>query len=306
MVESLVHFFQGLQWVVECTPSGIHGVSRSQFFCPDIVFVGDEVEEGDSFMVARNIRHAPMVDRPLIILFAKDSFYKEEGRDEKKIKALFDACVVQPETQLSTDECREWQRFCETFAEKKEVVGFHNLLYPFSLKKEEEVSVFDEKSTPSIHEKNEIEMLKELVLAKEKEAMELKMQVEALSKRATLSEKEKEEFKERVRRDIQHIRVREKELETKLEIVKRDQDVLLSTKDKKILELTRKIDSMEYEMETLTEKERLAEAKILSWKEKMERLVRTLKIGTSLLEGTETEIDISADKSLPKKGSKAA
>lgn len=59
--------------------------------------------------------------------------------------------------------------------------------------------------------------------------------------------------KERVRVDIRRIRVREKELESQLEILKKDSAALLQARDEKILELKRKLDLLEFNMELIQE-----------------------------------------------------
>ncbi len=59
--------------------------------------------------------------------------------------------------------------------------------------------------------------------------------------------------KERVRVDIRRIRVREKELESQLEIVKKDSAALLQARDEKILELKRRVDLLEFNMELAQE-----------------------------------------------------
>ncbi len=106
-------------------------------------------------------------------------------------------------------------------------------------------------------------------------------------RKCEIAEKKYEELKERVRKDIQQIRIHEKELEARLEILKRDSETLLAAKDRKLLEFKRKIDSLEYEMESLIEKEKAAQKKIGFWKERINRVLRALKLGTSLLESEE-------------------
>jgi hypothetical protein len=53
--------------------------------------------------------------------------------------------------------------------------------------------------------------------------------------------------------DVRRIRVREKELENQLEILKKDSTALLVARDEKILELKRKIDLLEFNMELVQE-----------------------------------------------------
>jgi chromosome segregation ATPase len=64
---------------------------------------------------------------------------------------------------------------------------------------------------------------------------------------------EVEKVKERVRVDIRRIRVREKELENQLEIVKKDSQALIHARDEKVIELKRKIDLLEFNMELVQE-----------------------------------------------------
>jgi hypothetical protein len=59
--------------------------------------------------------------------------------------------------------------------------------------------------------------------------------------------------KERVRVDIRRIRVREKELEGQLEILKKDSSALLQARDEKILDLKRRLDLLEFNMELVQE-----------------------------------------------------
>ncbi len=74
--------------------------------------------------------------------------------------------------------------------------------------------------------------------------------IEAKLKLAT---EEVDKVKERVRVDIRRIRVREKELENQLEILKKDSSALLVARDEKILELKRKLDLLEFNMELVQE-----------------------------------------------------
>jgi uncharacterized protein YfcZ (UPF0381/DUF406 family) len=71
--------------------------------------------------------------------------------------------------------------------------------------------------------------------------------------RLKMTTDEVDKVKERVRVDIRRIRVREKELESQLEILKKDSSALLMARDEKILELKRKLDLLEFNMELVQE-----------------------------------------------------
>ena len=77
--------------------------------------------------------------------------------------------------------------------------------------------------------------------------------VRTIEAKLKITTDEVEKVKERVRVDIRRIRVREKELEGQLEILKKDSTALLVARDDKIVELKRKIDLLEFNMELVQE-----------------------------------------------------
>ena len=118
-----------------------------------------------------------------------------------------------------------------------------------------------------------------------------RMNLEAQLNRAAIIEekynklaKNHEEMKAKVRRDIRKIRTREKELANKLEMMKNDSETLLTAKDKKILQLKQHIDNLEFEIETLKEKAENLQELARENEEKAERVVKALRLSTSLLE----------------------
>ena len=93
-----------------------------------------------------------------------------------------------------------------------------------------------------------------------------------------------EEMKVKVRNDIRKIRVREKELSNKLEIMRNDSETLLAAKDQKILQLKQHIDNLEFEIETLKDKVVTLQELAKENEEKAERVIKALRLSTSLLE----------------------
>lgn len=98
-----------------------------------------------------------------------------------------------------------------------------------------------------------------------------------------------EEMKARVRRDIRRIGVREKELSNKIELMRNDSETLLKAKDNKILQLKQHIDNLEFEIENLKEKITAAQEQARESEEKAERVVKALRLSTSLLETAKKE-----------------
>ena len=77
--------------------------------------------------------------------------------------------------------------------------------------------------------------------------------VRTIEAKLRLTVEEVNKVKDRVRVDIRRIRVREKELEGQLEILKKDSSSLLQSRDDKIIELKRKLDLLEFNMELVQE-----------------------------------------------------
>jgi hypothetical protein len=72
-----------------------------------------------------------------------------------------------------------------------------------------------------------------------------------LEAREQEGQEEIERLKERVRSDIRKIRVHERELENRLEVLKRDSEALIGARETKIIELKRKLDLLEFNMDLL-------------------------------------------------------
>ncbi len=96
--------------------------------------------------------------------------------------------------------------------------------------------------------------------------------------------RKKEEWKEKVREELKRIKLKEKELETKHELLRRDMQALLDSKDKHVIELKKKSDALEIEMESLEDRLRKANFVLSAIESKKKRLVETMRLAISLLE----------------------
>lgn len=136
--------------------------------------------------------------------------------------------------------------------------------------------------------------------ALQSEANELRFQMRAKADKANsleaqvkIAAEEVEQIKKRVRLDIRKIRTREKELENKLEILKKDSEALISSRESKIIELKRKLDLLEFNMDLLQdqymrEKELTADLKL-----RLAKVAQAMKVAGGLLD-TES-LPVSAD-----------
>lgn len=138
------------------------------------------------------------------------------------------------------------------------------------------------------------EFEKEKALALESlqvEASELRFQNKAKTDRARLLEQqlremsdEIERLKERVRMDIRKIRVREKELENKLELMKKDSEALLTARENKIIELKRKVDLLEFNMDLLQDQHSREKENSTRLRERLTKAAQVVRVAAGILD----------------------
>lgn len=123
----------------------------------------------------------------------------------------------------------------------------------------------------------EMEDLKyRVAIAEEKRALS--------DERAKNAEAKKEKLEQRVRIDFNQVKQREKELETKLEMLSIDVDSQVHSRDQKILELRRKIDALEFNMENVSIREQKSQDDKRRLEEKLNKIMKTLRHSIKNLE----------------------
>jgi hypothetical protein len=95
-----------------------------------------------------------------------------------------------------------------------------------------------------------------------------------------------ENLNQKVRLDIKRIQSRERELESQLELLKTDAEIQIKNRDNKIIELKRKIDSLEFEMESVHNNEEKQIQGRLELEDKLTRVMKTLRAALNLLDET--------------------
>lgn len=108
---------------------------------------------------------------------------------------------------------------------------------------------------------------------------------------------QKEKLEQKVRIDISQVRQREKELETKLEMISIDVDAQVNSRDQKILELRRKIDSLEFNMENVSIREQKTTEDKRKIEDKLNKVMKTLRNSIKNLE-EDVESEISPNREL--------
>ncbi|MFG1486666.1 hypothetical protein ABMA77_11370 [Halobacteriovorax sp. RZ-1] len=146
----------------------------------------------------------------------------------------------------------------------------------------------------------------ELSIAKKRHAIEVeetKSQLDKYKHGLELSEAKNKAMKEemaeigtRLKIDHTSIRAREQELESQLELMAIDSDNKIKARDEKILELKRKIDTLEFNMENVAINERQAKKERMLAQQKLERLITNLRGSLNVVADTlELDDDLGLD-----------
>ena len=112
--------------------------------------------------------------------------------------------------------------------------------------------------------------------------------------KARAAEAKREKLEQRVRIDFNQVKLREKELEAKLEMLSIDVDSQVHARDQKILELRRKIDALEFNMENVSIKEQKSMEDKRKVEEKLNKIMKTLRHS---IKNLEDDIDQADDDS---------
>ncbi len=100
--------------------------------------------------------------------------------------------------------------------------------------------------------------------------------------RILLQELDKSAQKNKI--DVKKVQMRERELEQKLELLKSDAETQIRHRDLKILELKRKIDGMEFDMESISQQEKRSVESRFELEDKLEKAIKTLRSAITVLE----------------------
>ena len=125
----------------------------------------------------------------------------------------------------------------------------------------------------------------------EKEMDEIKYQLdvsndrrEVLEEKNRQFEKEYENLNRKVKVDITKVRSRERDLENKLEMLRADAEMQIRNRDQKILELKRKIDTLQFDVENIQVQERKVVTNNHQLEDKMQKVIRSLRRAIGELE----------------------
>jgi|GEM_PF-5555701 len=108
--------------------------------------------------------------------------------------------------------------------------------------------------------------------------------VKALESQVSEASEKYENLRGRVRKDIRKIRENERELEARLELLRKDSSTLLQARDEKVLELQRKIDALEFDLDQIQDSRVQAQMEAERYLAKLSRVSRALQVATSMIE----------------------
>jgi hypothetical protein len=134
----------------------------------------------------------------------------------------------------------------------------------------------------------EIEDLKyRLAMSDEKKAIS--------DEKAKQADMRREKLEQKVRIDFNQVKQREKELESKLELLSMDVDSQVQSRDQKILELRRKIDALEFNMENASIKEQKSLDDKRKLEDRLNKIMKTLRHSIKNLEDDIDQVDEEHD-----------
>ncbi|NBT58619.1 hypothetical protein EBT16_07530 [bacterium] len=88
---------------------------------------------------------------------------------------------------------------------------------------------------------------------------------------------------------MKRIKLKERELENKYDLLRNDTQTLLDSKDKQLLDLKKKVDALNLELEQFDDRLRESANLLNGVGAKKRRLIETLKLAISLLEDIDKE-----------------
>ncbi len=246
---------------------------ETQFFDEE----GDEeADEDDILDESLNAlsENAPQEDAPP----QEEAISPDEGHlkiTEDKIPPRFhegEALRLQATIRQLREEREAFQKEIQEMKRESKAIESENLGLKAELEEAKiEISILKKRHT------NELEEMRyRLRLTDEK-----KLYAE---ERVKLLQKEFDRLQGKVRVDFNQIKQREKELESQLELAKMDSESQVQSRDKKILDLKRKIDQLEFNMENIVIREQKSRDDKVKLEERLDRIMKTLRGSIEVLE----------------------
>lgn len=227
--------------------------------------------------------------RPQVEDIARMSSEDSLGPEQVKILRKYIA-LKEAEVRDIKDQKRQYQNFVKKLSGKMENNSdrSRDLVKDLeTLRRRNEALMAEVHDSKEKHQQ-EIKVLKGEYEERLRMAGDIDAQVDHFSR-------EKEGWKQKIKEDLKKIKLKERELENKYELLKRDSQALLDSKDRHVLELKKKCDALELELESLEERLRRNNSVLSSIDAKKKRLVETFRLAINMLEEIDQEDEPDQD-----------
>lgn len=286
----------------------------------EIDFVSDEVQDPNDNLIGEPYDSPMEALRSQAELRGNDTPWRSElePRDLPENEEITAAKPLSPAIPIDESDVAVLRKYLSMREEElSHILREKNNLLKLHVKLEKDIHEFQKKVRELEHIRSEnkhtISRLEKEGHEKERALIDQKDQAEfekeSLLDRVRYLETELKEsrdkyssLKDRVRRDIRKIQSREKELETRLELIKRDSETLIRERDKQVLELKRKIDAMEFDLDLIQDRKVQAESNADKYVDKISRVAKTLQVAFGMLEeddDSDDAVDDDEDDFLP-------
>jgi hypothetical protein len=142
--------------------------------------------------------------------------------------------------------------------------------------------------------KIEIQLMKRRL---SEEGLDLKYQVELETERRKLAEERAKTYQaevvamqQKIKLEVKKVSSRERELEQRLELLKSDAETQIRHRDQKILELKRRMDAMEFDMEAMNAIEQKTVGDKTELEGKLDKAIKTLRTAIGILESDDPKL----------------
>ena len=247
----------------------------------DTSLVGDDLDLGSLDFANEEVIDVPVEEekakkKPAVkeIKEAKDSYAGNIGNDLKEISGAYSGEMERLQATISNlrSDREELLARITKLEEDRVIQNRGALTMRAELdEKKIELSIIRKKLNDEI-----TELKDRLKLFEEK-----KMILEEKNK-VLLVELDKAGQKNKI--DVKKVQMRERELEQKLELLKADSETQIRHRDLKILELKRKLDAMEFDIESISVQEKRSVESRFELEDKLDKAIKTLRNAITVLE----------------------
>ncbi len=253
----------------------------------DLAFGSEDDEELDED-ITTDATVATVVATPQELNFGSDSLDEEDFSSSSNQNASFDEPLPKGQVlgSLSQPELLRLQATIKQLREERSgMIGqMDDLKSRVRLLEQDKLTLKAELEESKI----EINILKKRHSEENEETKHRNRVLEErkafFEEKAKTLQKEFDRLSQKIRIDFNKVKQREKELESQLELVTMDTQSQVKSRDMKILELKRKIDSLEFNMENATIREQKSREDKVKLEERLGKIMKTLRGSIQLLE----------------------